>query len=258
MKKTLAACLVLVGVAIAFAWAFNRNAARGERQAEALRREERRGEERQRLLRERTALQARQVSAEDLPSLMAAGAEAQAIRARLAARTRKPPEAGTGPAEPFTDSEPVAAGSWADAGQATPRSALMSVLWAASHGDVDRLADLLEFSGATRVEAEAFFAQLPLAAQQEYGSPERVVATLLAGNFPKDATEATYNGGGGNAESAYASLSIDHSAGETRTNVYALELTASGWRLQVPSAVLAGYERILQGESAPAIAGSLP
>jgi hypothetical protein len=258
VKRTISAWFILVALAAAFTWVFHRNQIRGENQAAALQREERLAGERARLLRERVALEARQASAADIRGLVADGAEARAIRTQIADLEQKAARAAAAPPDPFGESTTVPSGSWAYAGRSSPRTALMSVLWTASHGDVDRLTDLIEFSGPTRAEAEAMFAQLPLGSQQEYGSPERVVATLLAGNFPKDASAATYNGGAGYAEKAYASLTIDHSAGETRTNVYSLDLTDSGWRLQVPSEVLAGYQKILQGGAATGGASSAP
>lgn len=66
------------------------------------------------------------------------------------------------------------------------------------------------------------------------------------------------------SEAAFASLVRRHvdlvysSALETHTNVYALDLTDVGWRLQVPPEVLAEYEKILQGETTPAGADSRP
>ncbi len=258
MKRAVPTWILFLGVVIAMAWVFNRNRIRAERQAAALQREERLGVERQRLLRERASLKARQPSAQEITGLVADSAAARSIRAHIAEMKQRIAGKPSAPHEPFADSTPVTAISWTYAGQVTPRAALMSVLWTASHGDVDRLADLIEFSGPVRTEADAFFAQLPLASQQEYGSPERVVATLLAGNFPKDAEAAIYEGGGGNTQSAHVELTIHHAEGDSRTNVYSLDFTDSGWRLQVPSDVLAGYEKILQGESTSGIAGSKP
>ena len=132
---------------------------------------------------ERASLKARQPSAQEITGLVADSAAARSIRAHIAEMKQRIAGKPSAPHEPFADSTPVTAIS-PDLCRpsTTPRAALMrlffgqrltgmSTVWPTSSN----------FQAQSRTEADAFFQQLPLASQQEYGSPERVVATLSTG-----------------------------------------------------------------------------
>lgn len=221
---------------------------RGQRNAaavaSALDGERQRHLELQRLANENLRLRSAQTNAPENGRLEQGGAEASRLRARLAqlqqAAANSPTAIDRGPT--------VAAANWVYAGSESPDAAIESVLWAASHGDVDHLSGLLAFEPDVRARVDALFSQLPAASQQDYGSPERVVATLLAGSFPKDASAMTIQGGSAQGQDASVAVSVDHSDGPTKNNVVKFHRTADGWQLVVPSSVMASCEKILQGD----------
>jgi hypothetical protein len=196
------------------------------------------------LEKENRRLGSEQLTAAEREQLEEGHLRAQALRARILALQRA---AAAGPA-PDAKRETVAQ-NWKYSGNATPRDALLSVLWAASRGDVDTLAGLIGFAPDVRREAEAMFESLPAQARADYGSPEKVVATLLSGTFPKDASAASIVGTDEADDEASIDMRVSRSDGQSRANSFRLGHAADGWRLLVPAGVLAGYERILQGDA---------
>jgi hypothetical protein len=194
---------------------------------------------------ENRRMQAAQASAEERARLQSGPAEAEALSAKFAELRRRIADADAG-SDSNGDRVAIPVESWTYAGRASPRDALRSVLWSASHGDVERLADLLGFAPDVRPQAEALYAQLPAASQQEYGRPEKVVATLLAGSFPKDASAMTLLNGTQLGETAVVAMRVDHSDGQSRTNGFLLQRAPGGWQLMVPASVMAGYEKMLK------------
>jgi hypothetical protein len=203
--------------------------------------------ERNRLLDEHRRLSAGQLSEAERGQLQFKRAELAGLKGRLltlelraAGDDRDEDDPGAPETLPSVD--------WIYAGRATPRAVMQSVLWSASRGDVDHLAELLAFTDDVRTKADAIFSGLPPASQREYGSPERVVATLLAGSFPKTATAMTIVGDRAADREAEIEMRVDHSSGGPRTNSFDLRRSEDGWRLIVPASVIEGYEKTVAGE----------
>jgi hypothetical protein len=228
------------------------NHGRAARQSIALADARRQNLELHSLENERRHLESAQLSTDDLKELEAAHAEADALWARLAALQREAAQRKQADAEPSR----LSAKDWVYAGSVTPRAAIESVLWAASRGDVDHLANLIGFSPGVREQADAMFSRLPTASQQEYGSPEKVVATLLAGSFPKDASAVTILVDNQWDQDAALAMSVEHSNGHERTNQFTFHHAPDGWQLMVPASVMAGYDKILQGDTQPTESGA--
>jgi hypothetical protein len=195
-----------------------------------------------RLQEENRRLTGGQLSPEDRTRLEREHAEMEALRERVVSLQRELDEDDT-----RKEDGPFPATEWAYAGRATPKASFESVLWAAAHGEIDRLASLLDLDGDARASVDALFGRLPPASQQEYGSPQRVVATLVAGNFPKDASAMTLLRAEKSGQAAQLAVRLDHADGTSRTHIYQFRQAADGWQLVVPPGVLAGYEKALQG-----------
>lgn len=73
----------------------------------------------------------------------------------------------------------IADTSWQDRGAATPRAALESLFCALGHGDVDRVAALLDVSGPNRDALLALYQSLPGDGRNYYGTPERMLAAFV-------------------------------------------------------------------------------
>jgi hypothetical protein len=117
------------------------------------------------------------------------------------------------------------------------------------------LAALLGFAPEVREQVDAMFARLPEASQKEFGSAENVIATMLAGSFPKDASSVNILADHQWGEDAGIAMAVDRSAGGSRVNQYRLHHTPDGWQLMVPASVVAGYEQTLMADAQPADTG---
>jgi hypothetical protein len=205
----------------------------------------------QHLKEENKDLKSAELSDEERRKRAAVRAETEALRARLAALeggATAHADANEGPNE-------VSAKDWTNAGRLTPRAAIESVLWAASRGDVDHLAALLGFQPEVREQVDAMFAKLPEASQRDFGTAENVIATMLAGSFPKDASSMTILADKQWGEDAGIAMTVDHEDGKSRTSQFRLHHTPDGWQLMVPASVIEGYQQTLTGDSQPAAAG---
>lgn len=75
---------------------------------------------------------------------------------------------------------------WRDAGAMTPQAALESLVWAATSGETGRLSELLAIDEAGRKQLAEAFGLLSEEARASYGTPEQMLATLLAVQVPQD------------------------------------------------------------------------
>jgi hypothetical protein len=204
----------------------------------------------QRLKEENRKLKSAELSDEEQKRREALHAETDALRARLTALQGGATVQTAVAAE--AESNVVSAKDWSNAGRLTPRAAIESVLWAASRGDVDHLAALLGFQPEVREQVDAMFAKLPEASQREFGSAENVIATMLAGSFPKDASSMSILADHQWGDEAGIAMSVDRSAGGSRTNQYRLHHTPDGWQLMVPASVIEGFQHTLMADAQPA------
>jgi hypothetical protein len=236
-----------VAAALAVSLLAARVHARATAQAAALSGERRQNLELRRLQDESRRLKSGQLSDEERSRLEALHTEENSLRARLAALQG---EAAI-PAAPDAEPGELSAMDWANAGRETPRAAIESVLWAASRGDVEHLAALLGFQPDVRDQVDAMFSKLPEASQQSFGNAETVIATMLAGNFPKDASSMKILADKQWGEDAAIAMSVGHSDGQTRVNQFKFHKTPDGWQLMVPASVIEGYQEMLTSEPKP-------
>jgi hypothetical protein len=200
---------------------------------------------------ENRRLESAQLSDAERQRLEERHAEADALRARLSELQQMAAQDAANGRSPA-----ILAKDWTYAGRSDPKATIESVLWSASHGDIDHLAELVGFSPETKAMADAMFSRLPAASQQEYGNPEKVVATLLAGGFPKDpeSMQVIVNRQYGDQDASVV-MAVAHTDGVTRTNLLRLHNTPGGWQLLIPTTVMQGYEKSLLGEQ-PAVESS--
>lgn len=98
-----------------------------------------------------------------------------------------PPSSQARPDEPPPLRGPMVKNAeWRNAGAASPEAALESFVWAATRGDTETLGALLAVDAAGRKQLAEAFAQLSEEARASYGSPENMLATLIAVQVPQD------------------------------------------------------------------------
>jgi type II secretory pathway pseudopilin PulG len=208
---------------------------------------------------ENERLSAQLTSPEERAHLRASSTMLEPLRADVAALRRRSSQAGI--ARPLPSVAPAAtrpvgmapampASGWTDAGAETPRSAVETALWAATGGDVDALAQLLDLSPAARTVADALLASLPLSERAIHGSPERLVALLTAADVPLGMvrwSEPVMKG----ADAAMLRVQLRDAAGRERDVNLHLQRRSTGWRLVVPESAIQGYAAQLAVESLP-------
>jgi len=173
----------------------------GRLRAEIVRQQRFMKEERARLEDEQRRLKAARVSEAELQKLRAERTaissllgEIESMRhradesARAIATRNRPPSAEIVVGPSMTEG-PVPARLWKKAGQATPEAAFETALWAGAGGNVESLTGLLVFDADARAKAQAIFAGLPPALQQELATPEQLIALLVAKDMPLGSAE---------------------------------------------------------------------
>lgn len=80
----------------------------------------------------------------------------------------------------------VKSADWRDAGAASPEAALESFVWAATRGETESVGALLAVDAEGRKQLAEAFARLSDEARVSYGSPENMLATLIAVQVPQD------------------------------------------------------------------------
>jgi len=149
----------------------------------------------------------------------------------------------------------VPASAWKNAGRATPAAAFESILWAATHGEIDALAGMLDFraSGADR-KLEELFAGLPAEVRAQYGSPEKLFATLLAAQIPPAvaAMGVVPQEDPGARNATKINVRLEGLEGRQKDMTYGFVRYPDGWRFAVLSVMVASYAQLLTGTSTPA------
>jgi hypothetical protein len=135
--------------------------------------------------------------------------------------------------------EALAAESWRNAGRSTPEAVLETTLWAAAGGDVETLTGCLWLDPSARERAEALFAGLPEQARREFGTPERLLASMtvadillgnarILGEYPEaDGTELV--------------VRLENVSGRSRNVLLTLRRHGSDWSLAMPGAIVERY-----------------
>lgn len=201
--------------------------------------------------------------AEELDRVLAERATVARLREELAAlRQRTVAPATTREARAPEPARPSLVGNvlvfslWKNAGRATPEASLETALWASVNGDIDTLTGLLLFDTEARNEAGALFAGLPAALQQEFVSPERLVAILAAKDVPLGSA-SILNQYSGEGETKVA-VQIFDADNKHRMALLSLRPDEGGWRFVVPANAVKRYAAWLRAPATAAGSYELP
>lgn len=149
---------------------------------------------------------------------------AQAATDERALANNRDPNAGLARLEQFQN-----------VGQATPRAACQTLVWAATKGDAAALAELFLLSESARANAEALIAGLPEAARERW-TPEKLAAlyftAVTTDMSAAQIADETFDG----AQRATVTLRIP-GVDEAKSKV-ALQLGSGGWQVIVPDTAI--------------------
>lgn len=130
---------------------------------------------------------------------------------------------------------------WRDAGAASPEAALESFVWAATRGETEVVGSLLAVDAAGRQQLGEVFALLSEEARASYGSPENMLATLIAVQVPQDLSAIgpvgtlTLNNG-----DIALRTRTERSGAIAKDAVLTFRLTDGRWQLVVPREIAVG------------------
>jgi len=214
-----------------------------------------------RLQGENRRLAAAQVPPEELARMRDEHASLERLRGEIATLQRRPADpAPTAPRpEPQTatkgkaKTEPPLAGpripasEWKFAGTSNPTATFQSLVWAATHGETDQLAPLLTFDPPDRKQLETTFAGLSDDTRVQYGSPEKFAAALLAVQVPQDLTAIGVVADLPTTPGEVAVvMRLERGRGDlSKDATFIFRQENAGWRLVVPTEVVAGFVRAL-------------
>lgn len=155
---------------------------------------------------------------------------------------------------------------WRNEGQSTAQSAVATLLWAATGGDVTAMTQLIAYDDAARAQAQVLFDTLPPSARLIFPTPEALVAGLtiqaisnsavqLSWFHQRDADHATVGLMLGAPDQA--ALSEIHLMPQEKNNppmladprsnqfaVLSLQHSDSGWRVAIPAAAIKRLARL--------------
>ena len=247
MHRWLSALLFALAVTAAAAWWLQRQSGAQLREELGLLQDEHR--QLAQLRAENAKLAAAQPPAAEVDRLRADRAAVGQLRAeidRLKAgldereRALKNPVAATPAVPAKRDAIPVLqvwpAGSWKNAGRASPTAALETILWAGSTANVDALSTTLVLDAEAAALAQQRFDAAAPAQQQEYGTPLRMLATLMAKDMPAgDVSIVNLKASEPNSPSVVIDALLKDRDGAASKGKFEFAQTDGRWSLKVPA-----------------------
>lgn len=160
--------------------------------------------------------------------------------------------------ERFVAGDKVPAGEWADAGAATSRATLETILWAAAGGDVDTFAKCLLLPERTRKLAMQLLESLPATLREQNATPERLIAFLACKDVPLGAAKVVaWDQVKTPTSTEQVRLQLSAPDGTPRDLILRFAEQGDGWKLVVPEVAMAKYFALLKGAStATVVTGS--
>lgn len=134
-----------------------------------------------------------------------------------------------------------------NAGKATPASTTETALWAAVAGDVDALAGTLMFNGQTKAKADAWFGTLPENVRQQYGSPEKVMALMIARDAASLSGMQVIGQKQITDDDVGVRVRIAGNEGKTKDDTFFMHRTSDGWKMLLPDAAVEKFAKQLSG-----------
>jgi hypothetical protein len=132
-------------------------------------------------------------------------------------------------------------------GRATPEASTETALWAAVEGDVDTLVSTMTFTPSARIKADKWFASLSEGIRQQHGSPEKIIALMIA----RGAAELSGMQilGQKTIGTGQVGLKVRLAAGDdvVKDETFLMQRADSGWQMVLPDGAVEKYARRLAG-----------
>ncbi|MDO8545357.1 MAG: hypothetical protein Q7S40_33365 [Opitutaceae bacterium] len=135
-----------------------------------------------------------------------------------------------------------------NAGTATPEATAQTLMWAASAGEVDTLAATLVFPPAARAKADAWFATLSDNTRQQYGSPEKLIALMVAKEGAKLGGIQVLGQTPIAPDVMGVRMRFSDVEGNTKDDNFVMHRSDTGWKLVLPEATVEKFGRQIAGK----------
>jgi len=142
----------------------------------------------------------------------------------------------------------VPVSAWKDAGRVTPEATVETVLFAAMGGDLETLANAVVFNDAIKAQAATWFEGLPDATKREYGTPEKVIALMMAKDAGSLAGMQILGKREDGANDAVVRVRVGDDQGKMKDDKFEMRRSPDGWRLLVPDKAVEKYARQVSGK----------
>ncbi len=194
--------------------------------------------------------------AEDVPTRIPVH-ELQRLREDRAALTKLRSEIATlkqtaatptiAPSTPLGLHPSIPAADWRPVGRASPTDAMITMLWAGTHRNLDVMSAGLSFdTAATQAKARALLSAQSAEATSFFGTPERLVAHLIASSlnveavqFFGDPIKVPVPAGSGDFVQLAAYFHLANRP--TLRKTFLLQRAVDGWKFLVPETAIDAY-----------------
>ena len=168
------------------------------------------------------------------------------LEARAAARARLKPTPAANAINSSITEKMLPVAEWKNAGIATPTATLETALWAAAAGDVEELAGLLSIDPVVRTQVNAMLMSLPESLRQDYGTPERLIALLAAGDVPLGAAQI-HDFKASDLNGTKLTAVLRDTENKYRSANLTLRQEGEAWKIVVPAKAVDRYAAMLKG-----------
>lgn len=182
--------------------------------------------------------------------------QAAAAVGPTSATTSSSPTGNNGAAAtPAANSRTIPVEVMGNVGRATPRAAGQTEAWAVQHGDVDTAASLLTFAPEERAKLEAVIAALPENLREQYGTPERLMAMVMAGTPRPIAGVQILEEKEQGPDDYVQQIQLKYADGRTRNDELTFHRETDGWKRVVSPASVERVITALKNGPLPHAAG---
>lgn len=119
-------------------------------------------------------------------------------------------------------------------GRATPAATIETALWAAFTGNVEVLAGALMFSAEIQAKADGWFAGLAESLRREHGSPEKLIAAVLAREAAELRGMQVLGGNEVSANEVNVRVLVAAGGGRTKEETFVTRRSDGGWKMVPP------------------------
>lgn len=135
----------------------------------------------------------------------------------------------------------------ANVGQATPESTTKTALWAAVAGDIEALAGTLTFTPSSKLKADAWFASLSEGTRQQYGTPEKVIALMIARDAAALSGVQVLGQKEIGPDDVGLRVRLAANEGKVKDDTFLMHRTVNGWKMVLPDDAVKKFAQELKG-----------